>query len=68
MQFAPTGTYSINDDEVKIHPGDNSSRDKLDDIISEYQIIHDRWIEKLKKLRDKGSAADGASEALHCWE
>ncbi|XP_068756892.1 LOW QUALITY PROTEIN: uncharacterized protein [Montipora capricornis] len=68
MQFAPTETYSINDDEVKIHRCDNSSRNKLDDIISEYQIIHDRWIEKLKKLRDKESAADGASEALHCWE
>ncbi|XP_068753167.1 uncharacterized protein [Montipora capricornis] len=62
MQFAPTGTYSINDDEVKLHPCDNSSRDKLDDMIAEYQLFHDRWIEGLKKLRDKESAADGASK------
>ena len=61
MQFAPTGTYSINDDEVKLHPCDKR-RDKLDDMIAEYQLFHDRWIEGLKKLHDKESAGDGASK------
>ena len=62
QSVAPTGTYSINDDKVKIHPCENSSRDKLDDMIAEYQLFHERWIEGLKKLRDKESAADGASK------
>ncbi|XP_068695903.1 uncharacterized protein [Montipora foliosa] len=62
QSVAPTGTYSINDDKVKIHPCHNSSREKLDDMIAEYQLFHDRWIEGLKKLRDKESAADGASK------
>ena len=62
QSVAPTGTYSINDDKVKIHPCDNSSCDKLDDMIAEYQLFHDRWMEGLKKLRDKESAADGASK------
>ncbi|XP_068753162.1 uncharacterized protein [Montipora capricornis] len=62
QSVAPTGTYSINNDKVKIHPCHNSSREKLDDMIAEYQLFHDRWIEGLKKLRDKESAADGASK------
>jgi len=62
MQFAPKGTYSVNDEEVKLHPCDNSNQSSLDDMIAEYQIFHDRWIEGLKKLRDKEmtNAADPA--------
>ena len=61
MQFAPKGTYSVSDEEVKLHPGDNGNHAKLDDMIAEYQIFHDRWIEGLKKLRDKELAADQAA-------
>ena len=58
MQFAPNGSYSVNDEEVKLHPHDNANHSSLDDMIAEYQIFHDRWIEGLKKLRDKELAAD----------
>ena len=30
-------------------------------MIAEYQLFHDRWIEGLKKLRDKEFAADQAA-------
>ena len=57
MQFAPKGAFSVSDEEVKLHPYDkvNSS---LDDMIAEYQIFHDRWIEGLKKFREKQLDAD----------
>ena len=61
MQFAPKGTYSVNEEEVKLHPSDNSTHSTLDNMIAEYQMFHDRWIEGLKKLRDKELAADPAS-------
>lgn len=53
MQFAPKGTYAVSDEEVKLHPCDNSNHSSLDNLIAEYQMFHDRWIEGLKKLRDK---------------
>ena len=63
MQFAPKGTYSVSEEEVKLYPCDNGHLSKLDDMIAEYQLFHDRWIEGLKKLRDKepstGQAANG---------
>ena len=57
MQFAPKGVFSVSDEEVKLHPYDkvNSS---LDDMIAEYQIFHDRWIEGLKTFREKQLDAD----------
>ena len=58
MQFAPIGTYVTGDEEVKLQPCDSGNRAKLDDMITEYQLFHDRWIEGLKKLRDKEPAAD----------
>lgn len=58
MQFAPIGTYVTGDEEVKLQACDNSNRAKLDDMITEYQLFHDRWIEGLKKLRDKEPATD----------
>lgn len=61
MQFAPKGTYSVSEEEVKLHPSDNGNHSKLDDMIAEYQLFHDRWIEGLKKLRDKELAADQAA-------
>ena len=61
MQFAPKGTFSVSDEEVKLHPCDNGNHSKLDDMIAEYQLFHDRWIEGLKKLRDKEFAADQAA-------
>ena len=61
MQFAPKGTYSVNEEEVKLHPCDSSKHSNLDDMIAEYQIFHDRWIEGLKKLRDKELATDQAA-------
>ena len=59
MQFAPKGTYTVSDEEVKLHPCDNHS--SLDNMIAEYQMFHDRWIEGLKKLRDKEMTADPAA-------
>ena len=56
MQFAPKGTYAVNEEEVKLHPSDNSNHSSLDNMIAEYQMFHDRWIEGLKKLRDKEMA------------
>ena len=61
MQFAPKGSYSVKEEEVKLHPHDNSSHARLDDMIAEYQLFHDRWIEGLKKLRDKELALDQTS-------
>lgn len=62
MQFAPKGTtYSVSDEEVKLHPCDNSNHSTLDNMIAEYQMFHDRWIEGLKKFRDKEVAADPAA-------
>lgn len=58
MQFAPKGSYSVSEDEVKLHPRDNSKHATLDMMITEYQVFHDRLIEGLKKLRDKELAAD----------
>ena len=43
------------DESVKLHPRDESDQGKLDDMITEYQIFHDSWIENLKKLRDKNA-------------
>ena len=53
MQFAPKGTHSVSEEEVKLHPYNNSNHSTLDNMIAEYQLFHDRWIEGLKKLRDK---------------
>lgn len=62
MQFAPKGTtYSVSDEEVKLQPCDNSNHSTLDNMIAEYQLFHDRWIEGLKKVRDKEIAADPAA-------
>lgn len=58
MQFAPIGTYVTGDEEVKLQACDNGNRAKLDDMITEYQLFHDRWIEGLKKLLDKEPATD----------
>ncbi|CAH3120687.1 unnamed protein product [Pocillopora meandrina] len=58
MQFAPKGSYSVSEDEVKLHPRDNSKHATLDMMIAEYQVFHDRLIEGLKKLRDQELAAD----------
>jgi len=61
MQFAPKGTtYSVSDEEVKLHPCDNTNHSTLDNMIAEYQMFHDRWMEGLKKFRDKEMAADPA--------
>ena len=72
MQFAPKSTtYSVSDEEVKLHPCDNSNHSTLDNMIAEYQIFHDRWIEGLKKFRDKEIAADpaanGNTEMVAVW-
>ena len=72
MQFAPKGTtYSVSDEEVKLHPCDNSNHSTLDNMIAEYQMFHDRWIEGLKKFRDKEMAADpaanGNTEMVAVW-
>lgn len=61
MQFAPKGTYSVSDEEVKLYPCDNSNHSTLDNMIAEYQTFHDHWIEGLKKFRDKEMAADPAA-------
>lgn len=73
MQFAPKGTtYSVSDEEVKLHPCDNSNHSTLDNMIAEYQMFHDRWMEGLKKFRDKEMAADpapnGNTEMVAVWE
>lgn len=62
MQFAPKGaTYSVSDEEVKLQPCDNSNHSTLDNMIAEYQLFHDRWIEGLKKVRDKEIATNPAA-------
>lgn len=57
MQFAPEGAFSVSDEKVKLHPYDKVSS-SLDDMIAEYQIFHDRWIEGLKKFREEKLDAD----------
>lgn len=72
MQFAPKGTtYSVSDEEVKLQPCDNSNHSTLDNMIAEYQLFHDRWIEGLKKVCDKdiatNPAANGNAEMVAVW-
>lgn len=44
--------FSSHDETVKLQATDNSRLAKLDDMISEYQMFHEAWISKLKKIRD----------------
>ena len=74
MQFAPIGTYVTGDEEVKLQACDNGNRAKLDDMITEYQLFHERWIEGLKRLRDKEPATDrtvnanGSEDMVRVWQ
>lgn len=57
--------FSSNDETVKLQATDNSRLGKLDDMISEYQMFHDAWISKLKKIRDaelNGNEMEGSKE------
>ena len=53
LNVKDTCRFTANDETVKLHPADKSEEGQLDDMITEYQLFHDAWIDKLKKIRDK---------------
>lgn len=62
--------FSSNDETVKLQATDNSRLAKLDDMISEYQMFHEAWISKLKKIRDSelnGNEMEGSKEMRESW-
>ncbi|KAK3753358.1 hypothetical protein QZH41_018859 [Actinostola sp. cb2023] len=55
IRFGPKMKFSSSDETAKLQIIDNSQMGKLDDMISEYQVFHDSWIENLKRLRDSSN-------------
>jgi len=54
MGLGPQVNFSSADETAKLQlPGTESQIDKIDDMIYQYQMFHDDWIENLKKLRDQ---------------
>lgn len=55
LTFGPKVNFSSTDETAKLQMTDNTKMDKLDDLISQYQMFHDAWIENLKRLRDQNN-------------
>lgn len=55
MPFGPKVNFSSSDETAKLQIPDKSQMAELDEMISQYQMFHDGWIEKLKHLRDQSN-------------
>lgn len=62
MALEPKVNFSTTDETAKLHSPTTSQIDKIDDMIDQYQMFHDNWIENLKRLRDQcnGNTENGS--------